>query len=87
MRLDKYLKIVKVFKRRTLATEAAKMGFVSINGRIVKASHNVEVGDIIELSTDLFYKKIKVLNIPMEGHSIKSLEEYVQIIVDERKNV
>jgi ribosomal 50S subunit-recycling heat shock protein len=87
MRLDKFLKVVRIFKRRSLATESAKMGFVSINGRIVKASYNVEVGDVIELSTDLFYKKIKVLNIPMEGHNIKSLEEYVQIIVDEHKRV
>jgi ribosomal 50S subunit-recycling heat shock protein len=85
MRLDKFLKIVKIFKRRTLATESAKMGFISINGKIVKASHIVAVGDIIELSTDLFYKKFMILNIPQEGHNIKKTEEYVQIIADINK--
>ena len=85
MRLDKFLKAVKIFKRRTLATESAKMGFISINGKIVKPSHNVEAGDIIELSTDLFYKKIKVLNIPENLSNIKKQCEYVEIIINENK--
>ena len=86
MRLDKYLKITRIFKRRSLATEAAKMGFVTVNGRVAKPSHSVDVGDVIELSTDLFYKKIRVLNVPQEGRNIKNPEEFVQIIADEPRH-
>jgi ribosomal 50S subunit-recycling heat shock protein len=87
MRLVKYLKTTRIFKRRSLATEAAKMGFVTVNGRVAKPSHSVGVGDVIELSTDLFYKKIRVLNIPQEGRNIKNPGEFAEIIIDESRRV
>lgn len=87
MRLDIFLKTVKIFKRRTLATESAKMGFISINGKIAKPSHNVKAGDIIELSTDLYYKKIKVLHMPEKGHNVKNPSDYIQIVADENKAI
>jgi ribosomal 50S subunit-recycling heat shock protein len=49
MRLDKYLKVSRIIKRRTVANEACDGGRVSINGKIAKASSEVKIGDIIEI--------------------------------------
>lgn len=49
MRLDKYLKVSRLIKRRTVANEACDSGRVSINGKIAKASVDVKVGDVIEI--------------------------------------
>ena len=50
MRLDKYLKVSRLIKRRTVANEACDAGRVQINGRPAKASAQVEVGDVIEIA-------------------------------------
>ena len=50
MRLDKYLKVSRLLKRRTVANEACDNGRVSVNGRVVKASYEVKVGDRIEIA-------------------------------------
>ena len=50
MRLDKYLKVSRLIKRRTVANEACDNGRISVNGRVVKAGYDVKVGDRIELS-------------------------------------
>ena len=50
MRLDKYLKVTRLIKRRTVANEACDNGRISVNGRVVKASYDVKVGDRIEIS-------------------------------------
>ncbi|MDR2571732.1 MAG: RNA-binding S4 domain-containing protein [Oscillospiraceae bacterium] len=49
MRIDKYLKVSRLIKRRTVANEACDGQRISVNGRIVKASYDVKVGDIIEI--------------------------------------
>ena len=49
MRIDKYLKVSRLIKRRTIANEACDAGRVTVNGKIVKASYDVSVGDIIEI--------------------------------------
>lgn len=49
MRLDKYLKVSRIIKRRTVANEACDAGRVTINGRPAKASAEVKVGDILEI--------------------------------------
>ena len=49
MRLDKYLKVSRLIKRRTVANEACDAGRVSINGKVAKASQDVKVGDTIEI--------------------------------------
>ncbi len=49
MRIDKYLKVSRIIKRRTLANEACDAGRISVNGNVVKASYDVKVGDVIEL--------------------------------------
>lgn len=50
MRLDKFLKVSRIIKRRTVANEACDAGRVSVNGRTVKASYDVKVGDMLEIT-------------------------------------
>ncbi|MBP3305975.1 MAG: RNA-binding S4 domain-containing protein [Oscillospiraceae bacterium] len=50
MRLDKYLKVSRLIKRRTVANEACDNGRISINGRVAKASYDVKIGDKIEIT-------------------------------------
>ena len=57
MRLDKYLKISRVIKRRTIANEACDAGKVLVNGKTARASYDVKIGDIIEIM--MGEKKIK----------------------------
>ena len=49
MRLDKYLKVSRLIKRRTVANEACDGGRVSVNGKIARASYDVKVGDVITI--------------------------------------
>ena len=50
MRIDKFLKISRIIKRRTVANEACDGGRVSVNGKTVKASYDVKPGDVIEIA-------------------------------------
>lgn len=50
MRLDKYLKVSRIIKRRTVANEACDAGRVTVNGKTARASYDIKVGDIIEIS-------------------------------------
>lgn len=63
MRLDKYLKVSRIIKRRTVANEACDAGRVQINGRPAKASAEVKVGDIIEVGFGTKAVKVEVLDI------------------------
>ena len=63
MRIDKFLKVSRLLKRRTLAEEAAKGGRVKINGKTVKPSHEVKPDDIVELGFNTGTVKLKVLAI------------------------
>ena len=50
MRLDKYLKVSRLIKRRTVANEACDAGRVSVNGKVARASFDIKVGDVIEIA-------------------------------------
>lgn len=63
MRLDKYLKVSRIIKRRTIANEVCDAGRVSVNGRPVKASYNVATGDVIELTMGSRTVKVEVLSV------------------------
>ena len=63
MRLDKFLKVSRLIKRRTVANEACDAGRVSVNGKEAKASVNVKVGDVIEIAFGQKNVKVKVLAI------------------------
>ena len=64
MRLDKFLKVSRVIKRRTVANEAADGGRVVVNGKIVKPSYDVKVGDIVEIKFGDKVSKFEILQIP-----------------------
>lgn len=63
MRLDKYLKISRLIKRRTIANEACDTGRISVNGKAAKASYDVKVGDIIEITMGEKIIKAEVLQV------------------------
>ena len=63
MRLDKYLKVSRIIKRRTVANEACDAGRVSINGKVAKAGTEVKVGDVIEIEFGNRVVKAEVLRI------------------------
>jgi len=63
MRIDKYLKVSRLIKRRTVANEACDTERVSVNGRIVKASYDVKIGDIIEIRFGQRTLKAEVISI------------------------
>lgn len=63
MRLDKFLKVSRLIKRRTVANEACDAGRVLVNGNVAKASVKVKVGDIIEIQFGTKNVKVEVLDI------------------------
>ena len=60
MRLDKYLKVSRLIKRRTVANEACDAGRVMVNGKVAKASLNVKEGDVIEIQFGTKTVKVRV---------------------------
>ncbi|MCR5105997.1 MAG: RNA-binding S4 domain-containing protein [Eubacterium sp.] len=71
MRLDKYLKVSRLIKRRTVANEACDAGRVSVNDKVARASYDVKVGDVIEISFGNKSVKAKVLKV---AESVKKEE-------------
>ena len=63
MRLDKYLKVSRLIKRRTVANEACDAGRVSVNGKVTRASYDVTVGDDIEITFGNKNVKARVLKV------------------------
>ena len=63
MRLDKYLKVARIIKRRTVANDACDASCVTVNGRPAKASYDVKVGDVLEITFGSRTLKIRVLEV------------------------
>ena len=63
MRLDKYLKVSRLIKRRTVANEACDAEKVSVNGKPARASYDVKTGDIIEINMGAKPLKVRVLDV------------------------
>ena len=63
MRLDKFLKVSRLIKRRTVANEACDAGRVTVNGQVAKASVKVKVGDVIEIQFGTNSVKVEVLDV------------------------
>ena len=63
MRLDKYLKVSRIIKRRTVANDACDAAHVTVNGRPAQASYDVKVGDVIEITFGARTLKIRVLDV------------------------
>ena len=79
MRLDKYLKISRLIKRRTVANEACDAGRVMINDKVAKASADVKIGDVIEIAFGQKSVKIRVQDIQdtTKKNEAKDLFEYI----------
>ena len=78
MRIDKFLKVSRVIKRRTVANEAADGGRVMVNGKIVKPSYEVKIGDIVEIKFGNKTSKFEILQIPKVQP--KNGEEIIKIL-------
>ena len=63
MRLDKYLKVSRLIKRRTIANEACDAERVTVNGKVARASYEVKIGDIIEIRFGQKTLKVEVVTI------------------------
>lgn len=63
MRIDKFLKVSRIIKRRTVANDACDASHISVNGKVVKASYDVKVGDIVLITFGEKKLKIKVLDV------------------------
>lgn len=79
MRLDKFLKVSRLIKRRTIANEACDAGRVLINDKVAKASANVKVGDVIEIAFGSKSVKVEVLDIveTTKKDEAKELYKYI----------
>ena len=78
MRLDKFLKVSRVIKRRTVANDAAEMGRVSVNGKVVKPSYEVKEGDIVEIKFGDKVSKFQILKVPKVAG--KDMGELIKIL-------
>ena len=78
MRIDKFLKVSRVIKRRTVANEAADSGRISVNGKIVNPSYEVKIGDIVEVKFGDKTSKFEIIEIPkVQG---KNMPELIKIL-------
>ena len=79
MRLDKYLKITRIIKRRTIANEACDAGKIVVNGKVARASYDVKVDDIIEINLGQKPLKVKILSISEYAPKESASEHYTVI--------
>lgn len=80
MRLDKFLKVSRLIKRRTVANEVSDMGRISVNGNPAKAAKQLKEGDIIEIEYANRTVKAKVLRVPQNNVSIQEAPTLYEII-------
>ena len=78
MRIDKFLKVARIIKRRTIANEMADMGRVVVNGKQVKPSYEVKIGVIVELKFGEKISKFEIVEIPkVQG---KNMPEMIKLL-------
>lgn len=80
MRLDKFLKVSRLIKRRTVANEACDAGRVSVNGKPARASYEVKEGDVLEIS--LGQKPVKVRIVTVAEHAAKDTASDLYTVLD-----
>ena len=79
MRIDKFLKISRVIKRRTVANDAADNGRISVNGKIVKPSYEVKIGDVVEIKFGDKVSKFEIISIP-KVQSVSNIDEVIKLV-------
>ena len=77
MRIDKYLKVSRLIKRRSVANEACDAGRISVNGKTVKASYDVKVDDVIEIGFGTKMVKAKVTSLNESTKKDDAKEMYI----------
>ena len=85
MRLDKYLKVSRIIKRRTVAKEACESGRVSINGKVAKPSNDIKEVDIIEIIFANRKLKAKIINISEHVKKDDAKDMYIILEGEEDK--
>ncbi len=80
MRLDKFLKVSRLIKRRTVANEVSDMGRVFVNGNPAKPAKQIKENDIIEIEYATRTTKAKVLKVPTGNVSIQQAQELYEIV-------
>lgn len=83
LRIDKWLWEVRLFKSRSLATDACKAGKVKMDGANVKASKEIKEGDIITVSLNPLFKTVKVKQFPKSRVNAKLVPEYMDDLTSE----
>jgi len=76
MRIDKYLKVSRIIKRRTLANEACEKGRVTINGKLAKPGSDVGIGDVIEIRFGNGTTRAKILSVTEHVRKDEAKEMY-----------
>ncbi|MBD9097508.1 MAG: RNA-binding S4 domain-containing protein [Ruminococcaceae bacterium] len=79
MRLDKYLKVTRLIKRRTIANEACDAGRISVNGKVARASYEVKEGDVIEMNLGAKPLKVRVLSVSEYATKDTAAQNYTVI--------
>ena len=80
MRLDKYLKVSRLIKRRTVANDACDASKVSVNGRPAKASYEVKIGDVIEIAFGQRTLKVQVLSLAETSKKEDAAAMYKELV-------
>ncbi|MBP6125119.1 MAG: RNA-binding S4 domain-containing protein [Leptotrichiaceae bacterium] len=80
MRLDKFLKITRIIKRRTIAKELADNGNISVLGDEKKSSYSVKKGDVLEIKYFNKNIKVKIKELPPENLKKDYIEDYIEIV-------
>jgi len=80
MRLDKYLKIARIIKRRTLAKEAAQKEKIEVNGKLAKPSTDVKIGDLLTL-----YLGLKIISVKITSLTMQKDEMMYELLSEEKR--
>ncbi|RUM43262.1 MAG: RNA-binding S4 domain-containing protein [Desulfurobacterium sp.] len=88
MRLDSFLKLSRIVKRRSQAKELCDDGVVKVNGQPAKPAKEIKPGDVVEIDTISRYLKFRVLQVPdSKNVSKKKAKELVEILEDRKKDI
>ncbi len=80
MRIDKFLKVSRIIKRRTVANEACDAGRVSVNGKVAKASCEVKAGDIVEIRFGERHISVRIEDV--KEHTLKNDASSLYTVID-----
>jgi len=88
LRIDQFLKVARIVKRRSVAKELCDSGAVRVNGQSTKPSREVKEGDIVEIDTLTRFLKVKVVKVPSKKNvSKKEARELCQVLEDRKKDI